>query len=497
MKGIDIMRQLNNLSQRPLELLFDKYALTMGQAIFGTEWQNKRTVFDVFYRVNPDEAAFSIYAGLETLIEFIEKLHFTDEDIEYLHSLKDLDYDFVEYLRNFKFTGTVYSYREGSVIFPMEPIVRVEATFFEAVIIEAAMLCLINHQSLIATKAARVTYAAEGDPVMDMGLRRAQGFDAAILGSRACLIGGCGSTSNELAAKMYGAADKGTMSHAYVQCFPDEYTAFKLWAQKNPLNMTFLIDTYNIMDKGLPAAIKVMVELKAENKLPPNYGVRIDSGDLARMSKDVRKKLDEAGLKNAKICVSSDLDEDTILDLKRVQRAPIDTWGVGTRMITSASNPAFGGVYKLVAIEDEEGRLENKIKLSENPIKVTNPGKKNVIRFTSLENGMFLGDVICFDYEQINEELDYEMFDPVHTEKRKILKGGTYRAERLLIPIFIEGERVYDPPVLQDVVDYAEGQRERLWEEHKRFKNPQTYHVDLSFALWSEKEHLKEKMRRA
>lgn len=487
-------RLLENFEGRKLALLTDFYELTMGQGMFKLGELNRRVVFDAFFRVIPDGGAYAVYAGLESIIEYVQNLHFHDEDIKYLHST-GLDYDFVEYLRNFKFSGNLYSLKEGSVMFPMEPVIRVEGNMIECLLMEAAILNLFNHQSLIATKAARVKYAAGKDVVMEFGLRRAQGIDAGVFGSRAALIGGCNSTSNTKTGKMFGVPIFGTHAHAWVQYFGDELTAFRKYAETNIDNLILLVDTYHILESGVPNAITVFNELKDAGKLPAKYGIRIDSGDLAYMAKKSRKLLDDAGFEDAIICVSSDLDENLMIDLKHFQSAPIDSWGVGTNLITSKDTPAFGGVYKLAAVANDDNILENRIKLSENPVKVTNPGKKEIFRFIDIASRKFIADVIALNHESIDPYKDYELFDPVYTYKRKILKAGTYFVEQLLVPIFMNGTLVYNIPDIAEVIEFAKEQRNSLWEETLRLKNPQEYFVDLSQELWNLKEDMKKNLK--
>lgn len=470
-----------------LTLLTDFYELTMMQGYFKSG-RNPVVVFDVFYRTNPSGNGFAIAAGLEQLIDYIKELNFSEEDILYLQSLNLFEEEFLAYLREFRFSGDIYSVPEGTVIFPMEPIVKVIAPIMEAQLVETAILNLINHQSLIATKAARVCYAAEGEPVMEFGLRRAQGPDAGVLGARAAVIGGCIGTSNVLCAKKYEVPALGTHAHSWIMSFPDEYTAFRTYASLYPNNATLLVDTYDTLNSGVPNAIKVFQELKEEGRMPKKYGIRIDSGDLAYLSKKARKMLDAAGFTEAAIVASSDLDEYLISSLK-IQKAAINQWGVGTKLITSADCPAFGGVYKLAAIQNENGEFIPKIKLSENTWKVTNPGNKTIFRIYDTE-GKIKADLIAFYDEVINEKEELVLFDPVETWKKTVLKPGHFQVRELLIPIFKNGEAVYTSPKVMEIKEYCKKEMETLWEESRRLVNPHEIYVDLSKKLWDMKKRL-------
>lgn len=470
-----------------LTLLTDFYELTMMQGYFKTG-RNPVVVFDVFYRNNPSGNGFAIAAGLEQLIEYMKELNFSEEDILYLQSLNLFEEEFLAYLREFRFSGDIYSVPEGTVIFPMEPIVKVIAPIMEAQLVETAILNLINHQSLIATKAARVCYAAEGEPVMEFGLRRAQGPDAGVLGARAAVIGGCIGTSNVLCAKKYEVPALGTHAHSWIMSFPDEYTAFRTYASLYPNNATLLVDTYDTLNSGVPNAIKVFQELKEEGRMPKKYGIRIDSGDLAYLSKKARKMLDAAGFTEAAIVASSDLDEYLISSLK-IQKAAINQWGVGTKLITSADCPAFGGVYKLAAIQNENGEFIPKIKLSENTWKVTNPGNKTIFRIYDTE-GKIKADLIAFYDEVINEKEELVLFDPVETWKKTVLKPGHFQVRELLIPIFKNGEAVYTSPKVMEIKEYCKREMETLWEESRRLVNPHEVYVDLTKKLWETKKSL-------
>lgn len=470
-----------------LTLMTDFYELTMMQGYFKSN-SNERVIFDAFYRVNPSGNGYAIAAGLDQVIEYIKNLRFDDDDIEYLRGLKTFDEDFLEYLANFKFSGDIYAIPEGTVVFPMEPLVKVIAPAMEAQLVETAILNIINHQSLIATKAARVCLAAKSDAVMEFGLRRAQGPDAGTLGARAAVIGGCVGTSNVLCAKKYGVPALGTHAHSWIMSFDDEYEAFKTYASLYPLNATLLVDTYDTLRSGVPNAIKVFTELKEQGKMPVKYGIRLDSGDLAYLSKKARKMLDDAGFTDATICASSDLDENLIDSLK-AQGAAIDTWGVGTNLITSKDCPAFGGVYKLAAVE-KNGEFIPKIKLSENEWKITNPGNKTVFRIYEKENGMLKADVIALADEQISEDEPLLLFDPISTWKKTRLMPGEFVVRELLVPVFINGESVYESPKVMEIREICKKELDTVWEESKRLVNPHTVHVDLSKKLWDLKHEL-------
>ncbi|HHX55679.1 MAG TPA: nicotinate phosphoribosyltransferase [Clostridiales bacterium] len=470
-----------------LTLLTDFYELTMAQGYFKNNFNN-RVIFDAFYRMNPSGSGYSICAGLEQVIGYIKNLNFSKEDIEYLKSLKIFDEDFLEYLSDFKFTGDIYAVPEGSVIFPMTPIVKVVAPMIEAQLVETAILNIINHQSLIATKAARVCYAAGEDGVMEFGLRRAQGPDAGTLGARASVIGGCVGTSNVLAAKEFDVPPMGTHAHSWIMSFKDEITAFRNYAEIYPQGTTLLVDTYDTLKSGLPNAIKVFEEMRDSGLLSKKYGIRLDSGDIAYLSKESRKMLDEAGFEDAFITASSDLDEYTIQSLK-TQGAEVDSWGVGTNLITSKDAPSFGGVYKLAAIE-VDGKFIPKMKLSENPWKVTNPGNKEVYRVYEKHNGKVKADLIALEHETYSEDKDLLLFDPISTWKKTYLKAGSYTLRKMLEPIFINGKSVYQSPDVMKIRDYCTKEKDSLWEETKRFLNPHEIYVDLSQELYDLKNNL-------
>lgn len=470
-------------------LLTDEYQLTMMQGYFLSN-HNPKAVFDMFYRSNPCGNGYAIVAGLECVIEYIQNLHFGDKQIEVLRKKGIYKEEFLEYLTNFKFTGDIYAVPEGTVVFPMEPLLRVEAPIIEAQFIETALLNFINHQSLIATKAARVCYAAGEDPVMEFGLRRAQGKDAGTIGARAAVIGGCSITSNVLCAERYDIPTSGTHAHSWVMSFPSEYEAFEVYANIYPNNAILLVDTYDTLESGVPNAIKVFTKLREEGRLNGRYGIRLDSGDLAYLSKKARKMLDDAGFIDAIITASNDLDENLIRELKN-QGAKITLWGVGTNLITSKDCPAFGGVYKLAAIfNSKTEEYESKLKISENTVKITNPGKKKVYRIIDKETDKFLADLICFDHEVIDVNKDLRIFDPIHIWKKKTFKSGTYKVEELLVPIFVNGEYVYEEPEIAEIKARCERQKKSLWEEVKRFENPHKYYVDLSKELYITKQNL-------
>lgn len=470
-------------------LLVDEYELTMMQGFFLTG-RNNKVVFDMFYRNNPCGNGFAIAAGLESVIEYIQNLHFGEEQIEVLAKKGIYCEEFLEYLRNFKFSGTIYAVEEGTVVFPMEPLLRIEAPIIEAQYVETALLNFINHQSLIATKAARVCYAAKGDAVMEFGLRRAQGKDAGTVGARAAVIGGCAITSNVLCAERYNIPTSGTHAHSWVMSFDTELEAFETYADIYPNNAILLVDTYDTLRSGVPNAIKVFKKLRAEGRLNGKYGIRLDSGDLAYLSKKARIMLDEAGFETAIISASNDLDEFLIQDLK-MQGAKISLWGVGTHLITSKDCPSFGGVYKLAAkFDNKENDYKAVIKLSENVEKITNPGKKKIYRIIDKETRKFLADLICLDHEEIDVNKDLQIFDPNATWKKTKFAAGSYEVEELLVPIFVDGEYVYNEPTVEQIKQRCNAQKEGLWDEIKRLVNPHKYYVDLSEQLYNLKNQL-------
>ena len=476
-----------------LTLLTDLYELTMMQGYFKNP-SNQTVIFDVFYRENPCKGAYAITAGLEQMLDYIENLTFTDEDISYLRSLHLFEEDFLSYLRDFRFTGDIYAIPEGTVVFPHEPLVKVIAPIMEAQLVETAILNIINHQSLIATKASRVAYAARGDGIMEFGLRRAQGPDAGIYGARAAVIGGCIGTSNVLAGQMFDVPVLGTHAHSWIMSFPDEYTAFKTYARLYPNGCILLVDTYDVLKSGVPNAIRVFEEMRAEGIPLTRYGIRIDSGDLAYLSKEAYKMLAAAGFDDAVISASSDLDEYLINSLK-TQDAKINSWGVGTRLITSADNPAFGGVYKLAAIKDEESQeFLPKIKVSESTEKVTNPGNKTIYRIYNKATGKIKADLICLVGETYDPPQGMVLFDPIGTWKKTKVFGGTYTMRELLIPVIEKGKRVYSSPGVMELQKICSQELDTLWEESRRLINPHEVYVDLSQKLYDMKASLLEEM---
>ena len=480
------------MSTMRLTLLTDFYELTMMQGYFKTG-KNPKVVFDAFYRRNPDDGGYAICCGLEQVIDYVKRLTFTEEDIDYLRSTGTFDEDFLEYLKNFHFSGDIYAIPEGTVVFPREPLVKIIAPIMEAQLMETAILNIINHQSLIATKAARVCYAAQGGAVMEFGLRRAQGPDAGTYGARAAVIGGCCGTSNVLTGQLFNVPVLGTHAHSWIMSFPDEFEAFKTYAQLYPDNCTLLVDTYDTIRSGVHNAIKTFRYMKEQGIKLKKYGIRLDSGDLAYMSKRARKMLDEAGFPEATITASSDLDEYLIQSLM-AQRAAINSWGVGTNLITSKDTPAFGGVYKLAALEDENGKLVPKIKLSDNTEKITNPGNKKIYRIYDKEFHKVRADLICLVDEEYDPANDLILTDPKETWKKTKLKGGTYDMRELLQPIFLNGECVYESPSVMEMRDVCTKEKESLWDETKRFVNPHEMYVDLSDKLFKLKADLLEEM---
>jgi len=470
-----------------LSMMTDYYELTMMQGYFLSGMEKRQGVFDLYYRRNPLGNGFAIAAGLAQAIDYIENLSFAKEDIEYLSGLNSFKPEFLNYLENFSFTGDIWAIPEGTVVFPNEPLMRITAPIIEAQLIETALLNIINHQCLIATKAARVVYAAGGDSVLEFGLRRAQGPDAGVYGARAAIIGGCVATSNTLCGQMFGAPVRGTHAHSWVMSFPDELSAFREYARLYPEDCTLLVDTYDTLKSGVPNAITVFSEMKAAGIPLKNYGVRMDSGDIAYISKKARVKLDVSGFTDAKIAASGDLDETIIQSLKQ-QNAEISLWGVGTSLITSDGCPAFGGIYKLAAAENENGEMEPRIKLSENLEKITTPGVKKVFRFFEKETGKIKADLISLDDETIDEAQPITIFDPLATWKRMTLEAGSFTVKELLIPIFINGEKIYNSPELAEIQEYCRESQSTLWDEHKRLINPHILPVDLSQRLYDLKQ---------
>ncbi len=476
---------------RNLTLLTDLYELTMMQGYFENEDVNKTVIFDMFYRANPEGNGYAICAGLDQLIDYVKNLHFTEADIAYLESLGIFKPAFLDYLRDFRFTGDIYAIPEGTVIFPREPLVKVIAPIMQAQLIETALLNIINHQSLIATKAARIVRAAQGDGVMEFGCRRAQGPDAGIYGAHAAMIAGCVGTSNVLCGQIFDVPVSGTHAHSWIMSFPDELSAFRAYAKLYPDACILLIDTYDTLDSGLPHAIQVFKELREKGIHPKRYGIRMDSGDLAYLSKKVKAALDAEGFTDAIISASNDLDENLIGSLK-AQGATINSWGVGTNLITSKDCPAFGGVYKLAAIWSEtEQRFLPKIKISENAEKITNPGDKKVYRIYDLQ-GMIVADLIALADEQFSADEPLLLFDPIETWKKTLLPGGSYRMKELLVPVFEKGNCVYESPKVMDIRQHCKEELATLWEESKRFEYPHQTYVDLSRKLWNVKTGLLE-----
>lgn len=476
--------------RRNLSLLTDLYQLTMMDGYLKQGRKDEIAVFDVFFRQN-GIITYSLAVGLEQAVDYILNLNFGEEEIEYLKSLNTFDDEFINYMANFKFTGDVYAVPEGTVVFPGEPILTVKAPIMQAQLVETALLNIINHQTLIASKSAKVCYAAKGDSVLEFGLRRAQGPDAGIYGARAAVIGGCNSTSNVLAGKMFDIPVSGTHAHSWVMNFPDEFTAFMNYAEVYPDNALLLVDTYDTLKSGVPNAIKCFDELVKKGYRPK--GIRLDSGDLAYLSKKARKMLDDAGYPDAKICASGDLDEHSISSLKN-QGAKIDFWGVGTRLITSSDMPALGGVYKLAAVIDKDGKLTPKIKVSDNSEKITNPGFKNVYRIYDKTTGMAEADLIY-----LRSEGEYDESKPLTithpTERWKTTTFENYTLRKLLVTVIENGKLVYELPTLKSIKAYAEKEIASLSDEHKRLDNPHLYKVDLSDELYSLKSDMLKKLR--
>ena len=481
------------MSTLNLTLLTDLYEMTMMQGYYKTGNRDV-AVFDAFYRTNPCDGGYAVCAGLDQMIDYIKNLHFDEEDISYLRSLSIFDEDFLTYLSNFKFSGDIYAIPEGTLIFPREPLVKVVAPIMEAQLIETAVLNIINHQSLIATKAARVCYACQGEGARVCGFSRAQGPDSGSFGARAAVFGGCKGTSNVLAGQMFDVPVLGTHAHSWIMSFPDEYTAFKKYAKLYPSACILLVDTYDTLKSGMPNAIKVFKEMRDAGIPLTYYGIRMDSGDLAYLSKEAYKMLAAAGFDDAIISASSDLDE-YLIDSLKAQDAKINSWGVGTRLITSNDNPAFGGVYKLAAVKDADStEFTPRIKLSENTEKVTNPGNKTVYRLYSKTTGKIKADLICLADEKLNEEENMVLFDPIDTWKKPKVLGGTYEVRERLVPVSKAGKRVYESPSVMELRDYCQKEQVTLWDESRRFVNPQKVYVDLSQKLWDLKKDLLEEM---
>ena len=481
------------MDRQNLTLLTDFYELTMMQGYFKHKDQNKTVIFDAFFRVNPFGGGYSIMCGVEQLVKYLDELHFSSQDIEYLRSLNTFDADFLDYLADFKFTGDVYCIPEGSLIFPREPLVKVVAPIMQAQLVETAILNIINHQSLIATKAARICHAANGAPVMEFGLRRAQGPDAGTYGARAAVIGGCCGTSNVLTGELFDVPVLGTHAHSWIMSFDSELEAFKTYAQLYPNGCTLLVDTYDTLKSGVPNAIRTFEWMK-EQGLPLNHiGVRLDSGDLAYLTKKVRKMLDEAGFPQAKITCSNDLDEYLINSLFQ-QGAKIDSFGVGTHLITAKDTPSFGGVYKLAAVRRPDGTFEPKIKLSENTEKITNPGNKKIYRVYEKDSHKIKADLICFVDETFTEDKPLLLFDPLEPWKKTVMEPGTFTLREMLEPVYLGGRSVYTFRKTMDIRDYCLKEQDTLWEESRRLTNPHQVYVDLSQKLYDTKLQLLDRM---
>ena len=482
---------MNTAEKLNMTMLCDFYELTMGNGYFRNGYKDRITYFDVFFRRVPDEGGYVIAAGLEQLIDYIENLHFSEEDIAYLRGRNLFCEEFLDYLRDFRFTGDIYAIPEGTPVFPREPMVVVRAPSIEAQLIETFTLLTINHQSLIATKANRICRAAMGRTVLEFGSRRAQGADAAIVGARAAYIGGCAGTACTISDQLYGVPAGGTMAHAWVQMFDSEYEAFKTYCETYPTNATLLVDTYNTLKSGVPNAIRAFNEVLRPMGIT-KCGIRLDSGDMAYLSQEARRMLDEAGWPECQISVSNSLDERLIQNLF-LQGAQIDMFGVGERLITAKSEPVFGGVYKLTAVENEKGEIIPKIKCSENVEKITIPHFKKVYRLYNRDNGKAIADYMTVYDETVNENEPLMLFDPYATWKTKNVCN--FEARELLVPVFLKGKRVYQSPSLKEIQSYCKQQVDTLWDEIKRFDNPQTYYVDLSQKLWEIQQELLRKNR--
>lgn len=470
------MKEVRNLS-----LVMDFYELTMSQVYFEDGLKDTEVVFDLFYRRNPDNGGLAVFCGLEQIIDYVQNLRFEPEDIEYLAGLGQFTPEFLDYLANIRFTGDLWAIPEGTPVFPHEPLVRVKAPIIEAQLVETALLLALNHQTLIATKARRIVQAAEGRPVMEFGARRAHNFDAAVMGARAAYIAGCAGTATTYAGQKFGIPVLGTMAHSFVQSYPTEYAAFLTYAKQFPNSCTLLIDTYNTLKSGIQNAIRV-----AKEYLEPNgyrlKGVRIDSGDMAYLSKKIRKILDDNGMQDCAIVVSNSLDEYLIESLIHQQGAKIDSFGVGENMICSKNTPVFGGVYKMSAV-NHDGEWIPRIKISENDEKTTDPGYKNLYRILDKEEGKAIADVIALEDEVLDPEKDLTIYHPMKKWKYKTIVGGTYELRPLLVEVFRHGELVYDCPTLEGIRAYSKREMDTLWEEIKRFVNPQVYYVDLTEKL--------------
>jgi len=479
------MKYPSHLDKRNLTMLMDFYELTMANGYFSSGMGDTIVYFDMFYRKNPDGAGFVIVAGLDQVIQYIKELEFTDEDIDYLKSKKIFNEGFLIYLKNFKFTGDIFAIPEGTPVFPNEPLVTIKAKAIEAQLIETMILLTINHQSLIATKASRIVRAAKGRPVMEFGARRSQGYDGAIYGARAAYIGGVVGSATTLADEAFGVPALGTMAHSWIQMFENEFEAFKTYAEHYPDGCILLVDTYNVTKSGIPNAIRTAKEI-LEPIGKRLKGIRIDSGDIAYLSKKCRRMLNEVGLTDCNIVASNSLDEYIITDLID-QGAKVDSFGVGERLITAKSEPVFGGVYKLAAVE-KDGVIIPKIKISENAEKVTNPGYKKVWRLSDKNTNIAIADVITLAHEVIDDKKPYIIFDEIHVWKKK--RVTKFVAKNLQVPVFLNGECVYESPSINEIRNFCKTEVDRLWNEVKRFSNPHLYYVDLSKELWKCKQDM-------
>ncbi|NLY45782.1 MAG: nicotinate phosphoribosyltransferase [Tissierella sp.] len=479
------MNKLDWVNKRNLSMLADFYEFTMANGFLEYNLEDKIAYFDMFFRSIPEDGGFAIMAGVEQIIEYLKNLKFTDQDIEYFKSRNMFSHKFLEYLRNFKFSCDVWAVPEGTPIFPQEPVVIVRGPLVQAQLVETMILLTINHQSLVATKANRIVRAAKGRPVVEFGSRRAHSYDSAILGARAAYIGGCVGTANTISDRDYGIPALGTMAHSWVQLFPSELDAFRAYARTYPDNCYLLVDTYNTLRDGVPNAIKIFKEEIVPRGFRPK-GIRIDSGDIAYLSKEARKLLDEAGFEDCTIMASSGLDEYIIEDLLK-QGSQIDSFGVGERLITAKSQPVFSGVYKLTAVE-ENGKIIPKIKISSNVGKITTPGFKQIYRLFDKDTHKAIGDVVTEHDETIDESKPYEIFHPLFTWKRKTIKN--FYAKKLLVQIFDKGNQVYESPDIEEIRKYCKDQLNTLWDEVKRFEKPHEYIVDLSQSIWEVKDRL-------
>lgn len=481
------------MDRQNLTLLTDLYELTMMQGYFKNKVENKTVVFDAFFRNNPFGGGYSIMCGVEQLVRYIEDLHFSAQDIEYLRGLKIFDADFLDYLADFRFHGDIYCIPEGSLMFPREPMVKVVAPIMEAQLVETAILCIVNHQSLIATKAARIVHEAGKAPIMEFGLRRAQGPDAGTYGARAAVIAGCAGTSNVLCGELFGIPVLGTHAHSWIMSFESELDAFKAYADLYPQACTLLVDTYDTLKSGIPNAIRTFDYMKEKGLPVDHIGIRLDSGDLAYLTKKARKMLDDAGYPQAKITCSNDLDEYLINSLFQ-QGACIDSFGVGTNLITAKDNPSFGGVYKLAAVQLDDGTFEPKIKLSENTEKITNPGNKKIYRIYEKDSHKIKADLICFEDETFTEDEPIELFDPAEPWKKTTMQPGEFELRELMVPVFLKGKCVYQARPTMEIRDYCLKEQDTLWEESRRLSNPHQVYVDLSQRLYNTKISLLEQL---